>query len=105
MIGDSDLDLLRDTNSTPWLRDQVWKVAHRLGYSRHFLNQDGAYEDDHLPFVRAGVPAVDLIDLNYGPGGRYWHSPEDTLDKLSARSLQIVGEVLLETIAELDRQR
>jgi Zn-dependent M28 family amino/carboxypeptidase len=104
MIGDSDLDLLRDTNSTPWLRDQAWKVAQRLGYSRHFLNQDGAYEDDHLPFVRAGVPAVDLIDLNYGPGGRYWHSPEDTLDKLSARSLQIVGEVLLETLFELDRQ-
>ena len=104
MIGDADLDLLRDTNSTPWLRDQVWRVAHRLGHSRHFLDQDGAYEDDHLPFVRAGVPAVDLIDLNYGPGGRYWHSPEDTLNKLSARSLEIVGQVLLETLSELDRQ-
>jgi Zn-dependent M28 family amino/carboxypeptidase len=105
MIGDADLDLLRDTNSTPWLRDQVWNVARRLGYSRHFLDRDAAYEDDHVPFVRVGVPAVDLIDYNYGPGNRYWHSPEDTLDKVSARSLQVVGEVLLETLSELDRQR
>ncbi|MBI2819753.1 MAG: M28 family peptidase [Acidobacteria bacterium] len=104
MIGDADLDLLKDSNSTPWLRDQVWKVAARLGYSRHFLNREAAYEDDHLPFVRAGVPAVDLIDLNYGLGNRYWHTTEDTLDKLSPHSMQIVGEVLLETISELDRQ-
>ena len=105
MIGDADLDLLKDSNSTPWLRDQVWKVAARLGYSRHFLNREIAIEDDHLPFVRSGVPAVDLIDFNYGLGNRYWHTTEDTLDKLSPGSLQIVGEVVLETIAELDRQR
>ncbi|MBI3933057.1 MAG: M28 family peptidase [Acidobacteria bacterium] len=104
MIGDSELDLLKDSNSTPWLRDQVWKVAARLGYSRYFLNREAAYQDDHLPFVRARVPSVDLIDLNYGPGNRYWHTIEDTLDKLSPRSLQIVGEVVLESIAELDRQ-
>jgi Zn-dependent M28 family amino/carboxypeptidase len=105
MVGDADLDLMKDSNSTPWLRDHIWKVAERLGYSRYFLNREAAYEDDHLPFVRAGVPAVDLIDFNYGPGNRYWHTPEDTLDKLSAGSLQIVGEVVLETIAELGRAR
>jgi Zn-dependent M28 family amino/carboxypeptidase len=105
MIGDADLDLLRDANSTPWLRDQVWRTAQRLGYSRNFLNRDGAYEDDHLPFVRAGVPAVDLIDLNYGSGNRYWHTAEDTVDKLSARSLQIIADVLLQTLADLDRQQ
>jgi glutaminyl-peptide cyclotransferase len=101
MVGDADLDLLKDSNSTPWLRDQVWKVAARLGYSRYFLNREAGYEDDHLPFVQAGVPAVDLIDLNYAP----WHTTGDTLDKLSARSLQIVGEVVLEATSELDRQR
>ncbi len=105
MIGDADLDLLRDANSTPWLRDQVWQTAQRLGYSRNFLNKDSAYEDDHLPFVRAGVPAVDLLDLNYGPGNRYWHTAEDTVDKLSARSLQIVADVLLQTLSDLDRQQ
>jgi len=105
LIGDADLDLLKDSNSTPWLRDLVWKVATRLGHSRHFLNREAAYEDDHLPFVRAGVPAVDLIDLNYGPGNSYWHTTADTLDKISASSLQIVGDVVLESIRELDRQR
>ena len=105
MIGDADLDLLKDSNSTPWLRDLVWNAARRLGHSRQFLNGEAAYEDDHLPFVRAGVPAVDLIDLNYGANNRYWHTADDTLDKVSPRSLQIVGEVVLESFAELDRPR
>ena len=105
MIGDADLDLLRDENSTPWLRDQVWRTAQRLGYSRNFVSQQLAIEDDHIPFLRAGVPALDLIDYNYGPGNRYWHTADDTLDKLSARSLQIVADVLLQTLSDLDRQR
>jgi len=105
MVGDADLDLLRDSNSTPWLRDLIWNIASRLGHSRQFLDRDASYEDDHLPFVRAGVPAVDLLDLNYGPANRYWHTPEDTLDKVSAGSLQTVGEVVLEAISQLDRQR
>ncbi|HWP85535.1 MAG TPA: M28 family peptidase [Terriglobia bacterium] len=105
MVGDADLDLLKDSNSTPWLRDQIWSIARRLGYARHFLDREAAYEDDHLPFLRLGVPAVDLIDFQYGPANRYWHTPEDTLDKLSPASLQIVGEVVLETLRELDRQQ
>jgi Zn-dependent M28 family amino/carboxypeptidase len=104
MIGDSDLNLQQDSNSTPWLRDQVWKVAARLGYGRYFTNDSLGVEDDHLPFIRVGVPVVDLIDLDFGPNNRYHHTLDDTLDKVSPRSMQIVGEVVLETIAELDRQ-
>jgi Zn-dependent M28 family amino/carboxypeptidase len=101
MIGDASLDLFKDTNSTPWLRDEVWNVAQRLGYADYFLNRETSYEDDHIPFVKAGVPSVDLLDLDYPP----WHTTQDTMDKLSPRSMQIVGEVVLESIAELDRQR
>jgi Zn-dependent M28 family amino/carboxypeptidase len=105
MIGDADLDLLKDSNSTPWLRDQVWNFAQRLGYADYFLNHGTSYEDDHIPFVNAGVPSVDILDLNYGPNGSYWHTTKDTMDKLSPRSMQIVGETVLESITELDRQR
>lgn len=100
MIGDADLDLLKDSNSTPWLRDQVWNIAQRLGYADYFLNRQTSYEDDHIPFVQAGVPSVDILDLDYRP----WHTTQDTMDKLSPRSMQIVGEVVLESIAELDHQ-
>ena len=105
MIGDADLGILQDSNSTPWLRDLVWKAAGRLDYSRYFLNSRMAIEDDHIPLILAGVPSVDLIDFDYGRGNSYWHSAQDTVDKLSAQSLQVVGEVLLEAIAELDRQK
>ena len=104
MIGDRDLDIHRESNSTPWLTDLVWNVAHRLGHDDHFLNSSITISDDHIPLLQAGVPAVDLIDFNYGPNNRYWHTAEDTLDKLGAQSLGIVGEVLLEAVAELDRQ-
>ncbi|MBI3895799.1 MAG: M28 family peptidase [Acidobacteria bacterium] len=103
MIGDRDLDIRRESNSTPWLTDRVWNAAKRLGYEKNFLPVSSWVEDDHLPFLKAGVPAVDLIDFNYGPGNRYWHSAEDTLDKVGAQSLGTVGAVLLEVIAELDR--
>jgi len=101
MIGDADLDLFKDSNSTPWLRDQVWKVAERLGYEDYFQNRTTSYEDDHIPFIDAGVPSVDILDLDYKP----WHTADDTLNKLSPRSMQIVGEVVLESINQLDRQR
>jgi Zn-dependent M28 family amino/carboxypeptidase len=104
MIGDSDLGILRESNSTTWLMEDVWRLANSLGYSRHFLARGMAVEDDHIPFLREGVPAANLIDFYYGPKGSYWHSPEDTLDKVSARSLQTVGEILLEVVRELDRR-
>jgi Zn-dependent M28 family amino/carboxypeptidase len=104
MIGDRDLGILQDSNSTPWLRDLVWKTAARLGYSKYFLSTGTAMEDDHVPILAAGIPSLDLIDFDYGPSMAYWHTAQDTLDKLSAQSLAIVGEVTLESIAELDRQ-
>jgi len=104
MIGDRDLGIRRESNSTPWLTDLVWGVARRLGHQRHFLNSTHTISDDHLPFLAAGIPSVDLIDFDYGTAGSYWHNAADTLDKLSPESLQIVGDVLLESVAELDRR-
>ena len=76
------------------------------GYQRHaaYVAIARTILDDHLPFVQAGVPSVVLIDLNYGWGNRFWHTPQDTLDKLSAESFSKVGHVLLEVVAELDRE-
>jgi glutaminyl-peptide cyclotransferase len=91
MIGDRALNLRRDTNSTPWLTDIFWSTAKKLGHAAHFLDEPFPVEDDHIPFLKAGVPAVDLIDLDYPE----WHTAGDTLDKVSARSLQIVGDVVL----------
>lgn len=104
MIGDSDLLVRREANSTPWLTDLVWDAARDLGYGEHFSDEALVVEDDHVPFVRTGVAAVDLIDFEYGPGNRYWHTREDTPDKLSARSFQIIGEVILETLRRLEQR-
>jgi len=96
MTGDKDLDIDRDQNSTPWLEDLVGQAATRLGYQSHFFQRVGGFEDDHLPFSRIGVPVADLIDFSYGYNNVFWHSPQDTLDKLSPQSLEITGEVMLE---------
>ena len=101
MVGDKDLAIRRDQNSTPWLTDLIWEIAEGKGFAAHFLQESIAVEDDHAPFLRLGVPAVDLIDFEYGPANRYWHTAEDTLDKLGARSLEIVGEVVLEAVTRL----
>ncbi len=103
MIGDRDLDILKDMSSAGPLRELVWSVADRLGYGEHFLRYDSSVEDDHIPFLRRGVNAVDVIDLDYGPNNSYWHTDKDTVDKLSAESLQIVGRVVAETVKELER--
>jgi glutaminyl-peptide cyclotransferase len=102
MIGDKDLGILREMNSSPWLVDLVWRIAHEKGYSRQFLAARGAIEDDHIPFARAGVPVLNLIDFSYGAFNRYWHTADDTMDKLSPTSFQIVGDVLLEAIRRLE---
>jgi Zn-dependent M28 family amino/carboxypeptidase len=104
MIGDADLDIQRDTNSTPWLSDLVYKVASTLGYQSHFFQQTIAIEDDHIPFAKIGVPVVDIIDIDYGYANAYHHTTQDTLDKLSPKSLQIAGDVVLQTI-QLINQR
>src|SRR5581483_12457443 len=103
MIGDSDLSIERDTNSTPWLLDLVYQAATALGFQSHFFRRGQPVGDDHIPFAEAGVPVADLIDFDYGYANSYWHTSADTMDKLSPRSLEIVGNVLLETVAMLDQ--
>ncbi len=103
MIGDADLDVDRDANSTQWLEDTVYEAATRLGYQSHFFARKNAIEDDHLPFMKIGVPCADIIDIDYGYNGVYHHTPQDTIDKLSPKSLEIVGSVVLETVRILDK--
>jgi len=98
MIGDKDLDVQRESNSTGWLVDLVRQSAHKYGYDRYFFQTEEPVEDDHLPFVKRGVPAIDIIDLDYGPNNSYHHTVQDTMDKVSAKSLTIDGDVILETI-------
>ena len=102
MIGDSDLQVERDGNSTPWLQDLVVQAATRYGYQSHFFARTLGMEDDHKPFADRGVPAVDLIDFEYGYGNAFWHTAEDKVDKLSPKSLEITGSVVRETIRILD---
>jgi len=104
MIGDADLNIEREQNSTPWLEDLVLQAATRLGYQSHFYARTLAIDDDHLPFVRRGVPCADLIDLDYGYGNVFHHTPQDTVDKLSPKSLEIVGNVILQTVWMLDKK-
>lgn len=105
MIGDADLNIDHDTNSTPWLESMVLEAATRLGYQSHFFGREVGIDDDHLPFVRLGVPCADLIDLDYGYGNVFHHTPQDTLDKLSPKSLEIVGNVILETVRLVNATR
>jgi Zn-dependent M28 family amino/carboxypeptidase len=98
MIGDRDLGIRREASSTPWLTDLVWDSARRLGQGVYFLSEAMSVEDDHAPFLRAGVPATLLIDFDFPP----WHTAADTLDKVSARSLQVVGDVLLDALPAVE---
>lgn len=98
MIGDKDLGIARDSDSTPWLEDLVGEAARRLGYQSYFFEVAEGVIDDHMPFQRLGVPVADVIDLDYGYNNAFHHTTEDTLDKLSPKSLQITGDVILETI-------
>ena len=92
MIGDSDLNIYLERNSDPTLSMEIWEVASRLGYSDIFI-PEYKYRilDDHIPFLRTGIPAVDIIDFDYP----YWHTTEDTIDKVSPESLSIVGNTLM----------
>ena len=99
MIGDSDLGMKRESQSTPWLTSIIWDAAARLG-RKEFLADETPIEDDHIPFLEAGIPAVDLIDLDYHP----WHTPQDTMDKLSAKSFQSVGDVLLAALPAIEKR-
>jgi Zn-dependent M28 family amino/carboxypeptidase len=102
MIGGRDLTLDRESNSTPWLTDAIWQTARKLGVREHFPERPTPIEDDHLPFLDAGVQAVDIIDLNHYAEAGWWHTREDTLDKTSARSLQVVGDVLMAALPGIE---
>ncbi|HEX8129391.1 MAG TPA: M28 family peptidase, partial [Pyrinomonadaceae bacterium] len=92
MIGYTNLAIPRETLSTPWLVDIIWQTARELGHGAQFPDTKHTVEDDHIPFLRAEIPVVDLIQLGGYP---YWHTAGDTLDKVSPRSLQIVGETVV----------
>jgi Zn-dependent M28 family amino/carboxypeptidase len=104
MIGDADLNIDRNTKGAPWLLDLIYEAAVRGGYQSHFYARQGPDEDDHIPFYTRGVPTADLIDFDYGYNNVFWHSPQDTIDKLSPKSFEIVGNTILETIHLLDRR-
>jgi Zn-dependent M28 family amino/carboxypeptidase len=91
MIGDADLNIYKEQNSDPALTNAIWAVARDLGYGDRFLPEyKYSILDDHTPFLEAGIPAVDIIDFDYP----YYHTLEDTPDKVSPQSLEIVGKTL-----------
>ncbi len=101
MVGDADLNLYLEQNSNAALRAEIWNVAAKLGYGKQFIpTPKFSMEDDHTPFLEAGIPAVDIIDFDYP----YWHTTQDTPDKVSAKSLKAVGDTLLAWITQQNRQ-
>jgi len=100
MIGDRDLLVLPETASTGWLKTLIWNTADRIGYGEYFGNAQSLIEDDHVPYLRAGIAAIDLIDFTYP----YWHQAGDTLDKTSAESLNVIGSVLYHALPDIDRR-
>jgi glutaminyl-peptide cyclotransferase len=100
LMGHKDLELGRDTMSTRWLQDIIWRTGKEMGHGKYFVDRpEGVGGDDHEPFLRAGVPAVDIIHLGY----RYWHRAEDTLDKISPQSMKIVGETVLASLPRVEQ--
>ena len=99
MMGYKNLELGRDTMSTRWLQDIIWQTGRELGHEKIFVDRDeGVGGDDHEPFVRAGIPSVDLIQLSTYP---YWHKADDTIDKISAESMKIVGDTILASLPKI----
>jgi Zn-dependent M28 family amino/carboxypeptidase len=102
MIGDKNLKIVWDTSSSSTLRNLVWDVADSLGYKQYFPREGGSIEDDHVPFLNMGVRALDVIDFE--SQNTFWHNAKDTMDKLGAHSFEVVGNVLVKSIEELERQ-
>ncbi len=109
MIGDKDLDILEEMGSTPWLRDILRQAAVNTHHSANVFQTQAEEEDDHLPFLKRGVPALDIIDVDYGPHTAatpdgYHHTAQDTIDKISPKSLQISADLFLETIRLINQR-
>lgn len=102
MVGDADPRFPIEGHSAefaPQLAQRIWSIASRLGFGRYFPMEVGQpIADDHLPLNEAGLPTIDIIDFEYGPGNAYWHTPADTPDNLRAATLRMVGEVVMEFI-------
>jgi Zn-dependent M28 family amino/carboxypeptidase len=101
MVADRHLNILRESNSTGWLSDLVFRSARALSYEKLFSGGAFAVEDDHSPFLARGVPSVDIIDLT--PFRSYHHTAQDSIDKCDPENLTVVGQVVLATLAELER--
>lgn len=101
MIGDRSLDIARDTKSTPWLMNLACHQAYRLGFGSHFCHYTVAMDDDDSPFLRAGIPTLELIDFDYGPANSYWHTIQDSPNKLGVHSFQIIGAVVASLLQRL----
>lgn len=104
MIGQYNLRIERDYDAPKWLNDALWNTASRLGYQSDFVSSTTRTEDDNLPFIDRRVPVIDLIDLTGYTSLGYWHTTKDTLDKISPRSLAIVGHVVLDALPELQKR-
>ncbi len=106
MIGDAYLGILKDANAAQWLQDIVWDTARRLGYQRHFGSLARDIQDDDFPFRQAGIPSLLLIDFSYGGSvlehKQNWHTALDTLDKVSAASLQAVADVFYHALPAVE---
>ena len=109
MIGDKDLGIVEEMGSTPWLRALFRQAAVNTRHSENVFKTQVTEEDDHVPFLQRGVPSLDVIDSDYGPHTAqlpdgYHHTAQDTLDKISAKSLQTSADLLLETIRLVNQQ-
>ena len=104
MVGGPNLRLQRESDSTSWLTDMVWSTAAKLGYGDTFVSSQMAVTDDHDPFLARHVPAADIIDLDTPIRLGYWHTPQDSLDKVSPRSLARVGHVLVVVVPQLEQK-
>ncbi|HWE51827.1 MAG TPA: M28 family peptidase [Bryobacteraceae bacterium] len=103
MIGDKNLTMLYDITSAASVRKLIWDTADSLGYAREFPRTENSVEDDHVPFLKAGVRAVDLIDFQ--SQNTFWHTPQDTMDKLSPHSFEVIGAVVMKSLSELEDQK
>ncbi len=112
MIGDTDLGVSREENSNPALQAIIARAAAELGYTKYFFQSSSNIIDDHKSFLDVGIPSVDVVDAEFGPMGpqydgmgAFHHSNADTMDKVSARSLEIVGRTILRTVEMMDASK